>query len=150
MTASPKRSWDYGFTMAEVVVSMVIMAVCLIPMMSMFSQSRYSSGRAGKNIEAVNLAQTIMEDLKQFKGKSIKDIAFIPVADYSSKMLIDYPEGKFTDLQEEFGRFQFSISKSDAPDTEGLYEISVTVKALDNVNEKAVQLVTYLGNRSGD
>ncbi|MBZ4652740.1 MAG: hypothetical protein JG781_77 [Peptococcaceae bacterium] len=53
-----------GFTLLEIVVSIVILGIALVPMLGMFSTAHFSLKHGNSSTEAVGLAQEIMEDLK--------------------------------------------------------------------------------------
>ena len=62
-----------GFSLLEVILAMAILAIISIPLLSYFTQSmKYNAMMADKQ-HATNLAQEVLEDLKNQKEHSSKD-----------------------------------------------------------------------------
>ncbi len=53
-----------GFTYAEILIALAVLAVLFVPMMQLFSQSLVSSSTTGVTITALNLAKWQMERIK--------------------------------------------------------------------------------------
>lgn len=58
-----KRIGNAGFSLLEVMVAVVILALVAAPILQTFLTTAKINGNAKKTLEATNLAQTIMEDL---------------------------------------------------------------------------------------
>ncbi len=66
------RNRNTGFTLVEVLIAVVILAIASIPIIRAFSVAANSSGKAKIKMRATNVAENIMEDAK---GMTIDDIA---------------------------------------------------------------------------
>ena len=53
-----------GFTLLEIVISLLILGIALVPMLGMFSTAHLGLNHGNLSTEALGLAQEIMEDLK--------------------------------------------------------------------------------------
>lgn len=123
------RQHEQGFTIIEVVVSVLIIMVALIPMMGLFTGSQDNYGRAAKKTTAVNLAQEKLEELKNQQAKSIVDnpanwIDFSGAPDY-----------------------QYQVERTKVNHDLQLYKIEVRVQHKQLGNKSLVSLSTYSTNR---
>ncbi len=62
---------DKGFTLVEVIIAVVIMAIAAIPLLHAFSTSANTSSKALVKMRATNAAENIMEDIK---GMSLEEV----------------------------------------------------------------------------
>lgn len=108
---------DRGFTLIELMVAVLILAVALIPLLGMFVQSRVVSGESWDEVTAVSLAQGKMEELKQMPFSALADEGPTPFA-------------------EPFDAMRYLVSVENvAP---GLVEITVTVSSDSGGEEVSV------------
>lgn len=120
---------DWGFTLVEVVVSMLIITIALVPMMELFTGSRLNFGQATTATAALFLAQEKMEELAAQGPKNITSNS---------------------DHWEEFSgfpgyRYQVRVSLKDQ-DLE-LYNVTVKVQYTVNGRGKEILLSTYSSPR---
>jgi len=120
---------DQGFTFIEVIVSLLIMVVALVPMMDLFAAGRENYGRAGETTTAINLAQEKLEELKDMKASLI-------TANPSS--WISFSEAPSYRYQVEVTRVNNMLQ---------LYKVEVRVQYVFSGEERVVSLSTYSGNR---
>lgn len=123
------KQGDWGFTLVEVVVSMLIITVALVPMMELFTGSRLNLSRSTTATTALFLAQDKMEELAH---QDPGDITPNP------------------DHWEDFNgfpgyRYQVRVSLKDQ-DLE-LYNVTVEVQYTINGGEKDILLSTYSSSR---
>lgn len=59
-----KTKLDYAFTYIEMMITVVIVAVCFVPLMNMFSSSIQEASYTGDKLTALNLAREEMEKVK--------------------------------------------------------------------------------------
>ena len=67
----PTEYSDKGFTLVEVIIAVVIMAIAAIPILHAFSTTANTSARALVKMRATNAAENIMEDIK---GRSLEEV----------------------------------------------------------------------------
>lgn len=60
-----------GFTLVELLIAMVIIAIVLTPLYSNFRQSTFLNGKAKKAMDATNMASNLMEGLSAFTPEEI-------------------------------------------------------------------------------
>lgn len=60
-----------GFTLVELLIAMVIIAVVLTPLYNNFRQSTYLNGKAKATMDATNMASNIMEGLSAYSAEEI-------------------------------------------------------------------------------
>lgn len=65
---------EKGLTLVEVLFAVIILAVALIPMLTMFTTGERFNAGARKMSTAVNLAQGKLEELKNTPFKDITDV----------------------------------------------------------------------------
>jgi len=65
---------EKGLTLVEVLFAVIILAVALIPMLTMFTTSERFNAGARKMSTAVNLAQGRLEELKNTPFRDIADV----------------------------------------------------------------------------
>lgn len=59
-----KKKANQGFSLVEVVIAIAILAIVALPLFSAFAQSAKTNAKARKIMNATNLAQNIVEDIK--------------------------------------------------------------------------------------
>lgn len=62
-----------GFTLVEVLVAAIILAIISIPLLRAFSSSANTTGKAAIKTKATNAAENVMEDIKGLKFDAIVD-----------------------------------------------------------------------------
>lgn len=120
------RSGQRGFTLLEIIVALTIAAIALPPLLQAFSQGT-------KNQSLIENKTTALYLLKLKMGEI--------------EMLGEIEAGS---EDGEFGsdsRFQWSSDIAES-DTEGLYEVTVTVNWQERGHDEAVELMTYLADRT--
>ena len=69
-----------GFSLLEVILAMAILAIISIPLLSYFTQSmKYNAMMADKQ-HATNLAQEVLEDLKNQKELAVVTKSLVPIS----------------------------------------------------------------------
>lgn len=63
-----------GFSMVEVLISMIILALILVPIINMFMTSKRVSHSAGRTVEITLHAQMILEALSHLEPRDLPDI----------------------------------------------------------------------------
>ncbi|MGI6712973.1 MAG: type IV pilus modification PilV family protein [Bacillota bacterium] len=122
-----KKVWgnNRGFTLIEIVVSMLIITIALVPMMDMFYSSRDNYGRATETTIALNLAQGKMEELL---GQNPVHISA------NSTSWLDFPYS---------GDYTYQVNVSEADLTLKLYQIDVRVRYQVAGKEQQISLSAY-------
>lgn len=77
-----------GFTLVELVIAVVILAIAVSPLVSNFIQSGRMNLKSRKALNAMNLAQDIMEGMSQYTVS--QNTAFFDAAGVSSNTLADH------------------------------------------------------------
>lgn len=115
-----------GFTLLEIVVALAIAAIALPALLRAFSEGTKRRSIIENKTTALYLLKLRMSEIE---------------------MLGEIEDGSD---EGEFGsdsRFQWSSEIAES-DTEGLYEVTVTVTWQEMGREKAVELATYLADRN--
>ncbi len=73
LTEYKHLSCDRGFTLVEVLIAVVIMAIVAIPLLHAFSSTAQTSAKAKYKMMATNAAENIMEDVKNLTIDEISD-----------------------------------------------------------------------------
>lgn len=68
-----KRSKNKGFTLIEVIIALAILAVALAPLTANFIVSSKMNLRSRKNLNAMNLAQDMMEGMRSYSASELID-----------------------------------------------------------------------------
>lgn len=135
-----KYTNSYGFTLLEVLIAVIIMAIVSIPLVHSFASAARTSSRARLKMRATNAAENIMEDLKALSLEEIvekygDDSVTYPnkaglnpavSGDVAYEFVLDYPDstGKVSGLNEDVKRI-LSTNMKDA--TDGSYKITVNI-----------------------
>ncbi len=131
---------SYGFTLLEVLIAVIIMAIVSIPLVHSFASAARTSSRARLKMRATNAAENIMEDLKAMSLEEIvekygDDSVTYPnkaglnpavSGDVAYEFVMKYPDatGKVSALNEDVKKI-LSTNMKDA--TDGSYEIKVNI-----------------------
>lgn len=120
---------EQGFSFTEVILSMLIISIALIPMMNMFSVCGENYHYSTETTTALNLAQEKIEELKHLKaGEILSDpSAWLELADAPS--------------------FKYQVEKTIVDLAQGLYKLDVRVLYNLRGQEKQISLSTYSSNR---
>ena len=75
MTGADRRKLnkDAGFSLVELLIAVVILAIIVIPLMNLFVSSNRINIKSRKTLRATTVAQDIMEGLKAYNIKEIKE-----------------------------------------------------------------------------
>lgn len=68
---------NQGFTLVELVIAIVILAIAVSPLLSNFIQSSKMNLKSRKQLNALNLAQDIMEGMSQYTAQENADYFFL-------------------------------------------------------------------------
>lgn len=68
-----KRSKNKGFTLIEVIIALAILAVALAPLTANFIVSSKMNLKSRKNLNAMNLAQDMMEGMRSYSASELID-----------------------------------------------------------------------------
>jgi len=120
------RGHEHGFTLLEIIVALTIAAIALPALLQAFSQGT-------KNQSLIENRTTALYLLKLKMGEI--------------EMLGEIEVGSEDDDFGENSRFQWTSDITES-DTEGLYEVAVTVSWDERGQEEAVELITYLADRT--
>lgn len=82
------RNWNKGFTLVEILVTLVILSIILLSFMSFFSQSSLFAQKNNEKLTAINLAQETIVSIKN------QPTYFQKVVKYTS----DFPDPERTIL----------------------------------------------------
>lgn len=82
-----KRSDNRGFTLVEIVIAVAILAIAVSPLVANFIQSSKLNLKGRKSLNAMNLAQDIMEGMSGFTAEEVAGLIDGTIAD-SSKTLV--------------------------------------------------------------
>ncbi|MBQ8877430.1 MAG: prepilin-type N-terminal cleavage/methylation domain-containing protein, partial [Lachnospiraceae bacterium] len=69
-----RRDNNRGFTLVELVIAVAILAIAILPLFSNFVQSAKMNLKGRKNLNAMNLAQDMMEGMSAYKGAEIDNV----------------------------------------------------------------------------
>lgn len=70
MNRKPKKNSDKGFTLVEVLVAVVVLAIVVIPLLNSFYMASRTNAKAKKLMDATTAAQNVFEELK---GEKLDD-----------------------------------------------------------------------------
>ena len=75
MTGADRRKLnkDAGFSLVELLIAVIILAIIVIPLMNLFVSSNRINIKSRKTLRATTVAQDIMEGLKAYNIKEIKE-----------------------------------------------------------------------------
>lgn len=72
-----KKKKNEGFTLVELVIAIVILAIAVSPLLSNFIQSSKMNLKSRKQLNALNLAQDIMEGMSQYTAQENANYFFL-------------------------------------------------------------------------
>ena len=72
-----KKKKNQGFTLVELVIAIVILAIAVSPLLANFIQSSKMNLKSRKQLNALNLAQDIMEGMSQYTAQENADYFFL-------------------------------------------------------------------------
>ena len=72
-----KKKKNEGFTLVELVIAIVILAIAVSPLLANFIQSSKMNLKSRKQLNALNLAQDIMEGMSQYTAQENADYFFL-------------------------------------------------------------------------
>lgn len=148
---------DKGFTLVEVIIAVVIMAIAAIPLLHAFSTSANTSSKALIKMRATNAAENIMEDIKGMTVEEVVD-KYGPVSDpvvttpnYAGENTITPgDEGGYVPLKDAAGNaiansgYKFELKSSDSSLNEDINNV------LDKGYTATIELdPTYYPNING-
>lgn len=70
---SKQKNGEYGFTLPELMIAVLLLCVALVPIMDLFSLSGNISAGSWFEITAVNLAQSKLEEIKDLPFADVQD-----------------------------------------------------------------------------
>lgn len=114
-----------GFTLIEIMLSIMILTIALIPMAGMFSSAHYGITHGKKATEAMALAQDIMEGQK---ARHLKNLNIVAVSRTTA----------------ELSGFEYSVNVSEP--VEKIKDVKVTVYYSLDGAEQTVSLITRMGD----
>lgn len=113
-----------GFSLVELLIAIVILAIIVVPLLHSFVTSARTSAKARNTMHATAIAEDVMED---FEADSIEEMAK------------QYQDAGFTAQEDENGKWLFS-KQDDKSTTSGTYDVVVeldpSVSQYVAVNEK--------------
>lgn len=138
-----------GFTLIEITIALLILAVGLVGILTLFPVGFDASGRAAHITEATFLAQGLIEDLKRegYDGATVV-AAIVPKA-----TPVPVVSG---DFEPDYPNYEYDILTFDDADTgvTGLREVIVRVywpavpgaSQGDRATQRSVELITYIAD----
>lgn len=120
---------EQGFSFTEVILSMLIISIALIPMMNMFSVSRVNYRNSMETTTALNLAQEKIEELKHLKAEEIPS---------NPSEWLEFAHAP---------AFKYQVETAEVDMSRGLYKLDVRVMYNVRGQEKQISLSTYSSNR---
>lgn len=69
-----KRENNRGFTLVELIIAVAILAIAIAPLMANFIQSSKMNLKGRKNLNATNLAQSVMEGMSAYSADELDEI----------------------------------------------------------------------------
>ncbi len=124
-----------GFTLIEITISLLILAIGLVGILTLFPVGFDASGRAANITEATFLAQERIEDLKRvgYAGEAV------------TTALAAAQTGQCQDYAGIYLNYDFAISAYQIGDISlGLREVIVRIYWPHGTTQRSVELSTYL------
>ena len=115
-----------GFSLAEMVIVLIFVTAGFLPLMLLFSNGIVTSSNTSKSLEAVQLAQQTMEQLKNISWSNIVN------SSEASGTIFGYPS--------------FTRSVSAAEPNTNLKDVVVTVSWQTGAVSDSLSLETYFAN----
>ena len=100
-TVNQKQS-NKGFTLVEVLVAILILAIIVVPLLSAFVMSAKTNAKARQTLRATTLAQNVMEELKAIheEGNTIIMVTHNPSLTVYATRVINMLDGQIdTDVK---------------------------------------------------
>jgi len=123
---STNRKDQRGFTLLEIVVALTIAAIALPALLKAFSEGTKTHSIIENRTTAFYLLKLKMSEIEMM-----------------GELEVGSDEGDFGDDS----RFQWTADIAET-DTEGLYEVTVTLNWPERGQEQAIELTTYLADRN--
>ncbi len=122
------RSWNKGFTLVEILVTLVILSIILLSFMSFFSQSSLFTQKNNEKLTAINLAQETIVSIKNQPVLFQKAVNYRTGFSDPEKTVLNVNSLGIFNQQPNF-RLGLDIAKDD---TYNLYKIHVQIYDLKN------------------
>lgn len=112
--ANEKKLNNAGFSLVELLVGIMLLAIISIPMLKSFGMAAKMNAKAKKELKETTVAQDVMEGLKAYNKKEL-DLQFTPLA-----MDEEDHELKIVDSSMVHGSRGIAVSSTDFPTAEGI------------------------------
>lgn len=122
------RFWNKGFTLIEILVTLVILSIILLSFMSFFSQSSLFTQKNNEKLTAINLAQETIVTIKNQPAYFQKDMKYTTSFSDPKKIILNVNSFGIFNQQPNY-RLGLEISKDYSYN---LYRIHVQIFDLEN------------------
>lgn len=146
-----KKLNNKGFTLTELLIAVVILAVAAIPILANFAQSGRINFKARTTLDATNMAQDIMEGLSAYTESEVIEIfSDTTVGCLNGKVLPNYITGYTSHSITALGNDKYNLTVNGISNAKNEYNVDIVVSPAEYENNGTLTNKTNNINDSTD